>query len=176
MSLNASGSHLVLREVILPHVPERPIAPNWMAHVRTRLALRRGEKPATKAGQIRALWPEIEAALTVGQSVKSICRWLEEDAGITLGVTSLTSYISRIRQRERTNPHTESSTAQTVRASTESIDERSTRPSATPPASGDPKTQGPEDPLAGAMRFLSRPKMDIRKIHNDGDPEGGDLI
>ena len=29
--------------------------------------------------------------------MKSIRKWLEEDAGITLGITSLTSYISRIR-------------------------------------------------------------------------------
>jgi len=66
----------------------------------TRLALRRAEKPATKAGQIRTLWPDIEAALGLGQSMKRICAWLAEDAGITLGVTSLTSYISRIRRRE----------------------------------------------------------------------------
>ncbi len=73
---------------------------DWAMQARTRLALRRAEKPATKAGQIRALWPDIEAALAVGQSMKTICSWLAEDAGITLGVTSLTSYISRIRRRE----------------------------------------------------------------------------
>jgi hypothetical protein len=36
----------------------------------------------------------------LGQSLKSICAWLAEDAGITLGVTSLSSYVSRIRRRE----------------------------------------------------------------------------
>lgn len=70
---------------------------------RSRLARRRAEKPATKAGQIRALWPDIEAALAVGQSMKTICAWLAEDAGITLGVTSLTSYVSRVRRREGVN-------------------------------------------------------------------------
>jgi hypothetical protein len=74
--------------------------PNWIAQVRTRLALLRAKKPSTKAGQIRALWPDIEAALAGGQSMKSICEWLEE-AGVTLGVTSLTSYISRIRRPRR---------------------------------------------------------------------------
>ena len=74
---------------------------SWLADTRVRLAQRRGEKPVTKAGQVRALWPEIEAALQGGQSMKSICKWLEEDAGIKLGLTSLTSYISRIRRRER---------------------------------------------------------------------------
>jgi len=67
---------------------------------RSHLARRRAEKPATKAGQIRALWPDIEAALAIGQSMKTICGWLAEDAGIALGVTSLTSYVSRIRRRE----------------------------------------------------------------------------
>lgn len=61
---------------------------NWMANARARLAARRAEKPATKAGQIRALWPDIEAALMVGQSMKTICAWLAEDAGITVAVTS----------------------------------------------------------------------------------------
>jgi hypothetical protein len=157
-------------------VPQSQIASNWMACARARPALRRAEKPTTKAGQVRALWAEIEAALAVGQSVKSICRWLEEDAGIRLGVTSLTSYISRSRRRKKTNPHMESSTAQTTRAYTESIDERSTHRSGLPLTTGDRTTQGPEDPLAQAMRFLSRPKIDIRKIHNDGDPKGENLI
>ena len=75
-------------------------ARTWIAEARSRLAERRTEKPATKAGQIRALWPEITAAIETGQSIKSICKWLEEDAGIIMGVTSLTSYISRIRHRE----------------------------------------------------------------------------
>ena len=73
---------------------------DWAMQARTRLARRRAEKPATKSGQIRALWPDIEAALAVGQSMKTICSWLAEEAGITLGVTSLTSYVSRIRRRE----------------------------------------------------------------------------
>jgi len=73
---------------------------------RSRLARHRVEKPATKARQIRALRPDIEAALGVGQSMKTNCAWLAEDAGITPGVTSLTSYISRIRRREGVNRRT----------------------------------------------------------------------
>jgi hypothetical protein len=73
---------------------------DWAIQARFRLALRRAEKPATKACQIRALWPDIEIALGLGQSMKTICAWLAEDAGITLGVTSLASYVSRIRRRE----------------------------------------------------------------------------
>lgn len=81
-------------------------SPDWAIQARSRLARRRAEKPATKAGQIRALWPDIEAALGLGQSMKTICAWLAEDAGIKLGITSLTSYVSRIRRREGTSSYT----------------------------------------------------------------------
>ena len=80
---------------------------NWIADARSQLARRRAEKPSTKAAQIRALWPDIEAALAVGQSMKTIYAWLAEDAGITVGVTSLTSYVSRIRRRAEAKPHLE---------------------------------------------------------------------
>ena len=130
---------------------------DWVSHARARLARHRTEKPATKAGQIRALWPDIEAALEGGQSMKSIRKWLEEDAGITLGITSLTSYISRIRRRlavkgDQTPPGPSSSVATRAAASPE------------------------HDPLAQAKRVLSQPKFDIRKLHNDGDPRGRNLI
>ncbi len=54
----------------------------WIAETRQRLAQRRGKKPATKAGQIRALWPEIQAAIADGQSLASIRQWLEEEGGV----------------------------------------------------------------------------------------------
>jgi hypothetical protein len=156
---------------------EKENSPNWFTQARTRLALRRAEKPATKAGQIRALWPDIEAALAVGQSVKSIRTWLEEDAGITLGVTSLTSYISRIRRRETASRYSEPPVGQSVRSQTESsLPPSATRPSLMTPVAGGPPLNSPDDPLAQAMRVLSRPKIDIRKIHSDGDPQGRNLI
>ena len=103
---------------------------DWAIQARYRLARRRAEKPATKAGQIRALWPDIEAGLGLGQSLKTICTWLAEDAGITLGVTSLTSYISRIRRREaylcspaRALEHYIKSVPESVRGAVESLDQ-----------------------------------------------------
>ena len=84
----------------MPGKDELMNSADWAMQARTRLARRRAEKPATKSGQIRALWPDIEAALAEGQGMKTICTWLAEEAGITLGVTSLTSYVSRIRRRE----------------------------------------------------------------------------
>jgi hypothetical protein len=71
---------------------------DWSSQARARFARHRTEKPATKAGQIRALWPDIEAAIEGGQNMKSIRKWLEEDAGVALSITSLTLYISRIRR------------------------------------------------------------------------------
>ena len=152
-------------------------SPNWITQARTRFALRRAEKPATKAGQIRALWPDIEAALAVGQSIKSICKWLEEDAGITLGVTSLTSYLSRIRRRETTTRCAQGPAGQSVRSQAETIPTSSiARPSLITPTAGSPSSKPPDDPLAQAMRALSRPRIDIRKVHSDGDPHGRNLI
>src|SRR5580700_11373354 len=56
----------------------------WIAKTRLRLAQRRGKKPATKSGQIRALRPEIRSAIADGQSLASIRQWLEEEAASSL--------------------------------------------------------------------------------------------
>ena len=64
---------------------------------RTRLAALGEKKPATKAAQIRALWPQIKTALDNGHSLKSVCECLTAD-GIVVSVHSLGSYVSRIRR------------------------------------------------------------------------------
>src|SRR5271168_2848056 len=74
----------------------------WVTQVRNRLAARREEKPLTKAGQIRALWREIEGALADGQSLKSVRDWLEEE-GIVVTRATLSSYKRRFRRREEAN-------------------------------------------------------------------------
>ena len=134
----------------------------WIVHARARLARRRTEKPATKAGQIWALWPDIDAALQGGQSMKSIRKWLEEDAGISVSITSLTSYVSRIRRRL------------TAKRGVETAIRPAVPPQVTSQIASAPTAEG--DPLAQAKRVLSQPKLDIRKLHNDGDPEGRNLI
>ncbi|HLH42691.1 MAG TPA: hypothetical protein VKV74_06890 [Bryobacteraceae bacterium] len=107
--------------------------------------------------------------------MKSICKWLAEDAGVALGVTSLTSYISRIRRREAANRSSGAAVEQIVRQRAETL-ELPPRPSTRLPVANQSAPTQPDDPLAPAMRVLSKPKMDIRKIHNDGDPEGRNLI
>jgi hypothetical protein len=148
-------------------VQQTEIQRNWIAATRKRFALRRGEKPATKAAQIRVLWPEIEAALAEGQSVKTIRTWLEEDAGVVLSITSLASYISRIRRREvRCEPAGSQITVQTQ------PDHRNIPPI----RSSDPSPAAPHDPLAPAMEILRHRRFDIREVHGDGDPTDKNLI
>src|SRR5271156_1819690 len=72
----------------------------WITETRLRLAQRRGKKPATKSGQIRALWPEIRTAIADGQSLASIRQWLEEEGAVIVTVQSLGSYLTRIRRKE----------------------------------------------------------------------------
>ncbi len=167
-----------LYRLFLPDTHETEKSGNWIVLARSRLAQRRAEKPVTKAGQIRALWPEIDAALAGGQSMKSIRKWLEEDAGISLGINSLTSYISRIRRRAREKRRVDGP-AQSVRVQTRVEpfpSPLSTRPPISSPRQPSPATTSPEDPLAQAMRALSKRPIDIREIHNDGDPHGRKLI
>ena len=150
---------------------------NWIGQTRSRLASRRSEKPATKAGQIRALWPEIAAALEAGQSLKSIRQWLEEDAGIAVGVTSLTSYISRIRRREVRQRHNQAIAEFAAKVPPTAQD--SGLPSRWPQGNctnAVPSNQLQHNPLAQAIKALAKPKLDIREIHGDGDPSGKNLI
>lgn len=143
------------------------ISRNWVTGARRRFTARRAEKPATKAGQIRALWPEIKAALAEGQSMKTVRTWLEVDAGVTVSITSLTSYISRIRRRELRHSGTCTATAfQTQPHET----------MATPSRVTDGSNAAPHDPLASAMAILRQPRFDIRELHGNGDPTNKNLI
>jgi hypothetical protein len=110
--------------------------------------------------------------------MKSIRKWLEEDAGISLSINSLTSYISRFRRREKANRVAEALVAQSVRVQrVEPVPAPlSASPSASTPRQTRQRTAAPEDPLAQAMRALSKRPIDIREIHNDGDPNGRKLI
>jgi hypothetical protein len=65
---------------------------------RARLAALCEKKPPTKAAQIRALWPDIKAALDAGHSLKSVCECLEADE-INITVQALGSYITRMRKK-----------------------------------------------------------------------------
>ena len=107
--------------------------------------------------------------------MKTICDWLAEDAGITLGVTSLTSYVSRIRRREGLNrqasiglpsastaiPSDPRSAAVPVRTAV------SQSPIPTPP--NQPSSTPDFDPLANVRAGLSkrRPGFDYHPATED---------
>ena len=73
---------------------------DWAIQARSRLARRRAEKRATKAAKSARYGQILKPPFAAGQSMKTVCAWLAKDAGITLGLSSLTSYVSRIRRRE----------------------------------------------------------------------------
>jgi hypothetical protein len=143
----------------------------WVTQVRNRLAARREEKPLTKAGQIRALWPEIEGALAGGQSLKSIREWLEEE-GVIVTRATLSSYKRRFLRREEADRKTaalEAFLRQTGAAlQTPVAQEASPEP---PRVAGQPI----RDPFAQARQALEK-TFDIRTIHGDGDPTGRNLV
>lgn len=82
--------------------PDRE-SPQWQAELRARIQARGNGRPTLKARQIRALWPEIRAALVNGQTLRTIRRWLEEE-GVAISYGTFTSYVSRLRSMEKANP------------------------------------------------------------------------
>jgi hypothetical protein len=149
---------------------------NWINDARRRLADWRGKKPETKAGQIWALWPEIKAALSDGQSIKSIRGWLEEGAGIVVTADSLRSYVRRCYAKEEAGRRT---AGQHLKESTSPKPPLSPlRPGVLSRTSSEatPETDTTGDPMAIARKALNKSRFDIRKIHGDGDPSGRKLI
>jgi hypothetical protein len=58
-----------------------------------------GEKPRTKAGQVRQAWPDIKQLLDAGHSLKDVCAWLNE-IGLQIGYARLSDYVCQLRRRE----------------------------------------------------------------------------
>jgi hypothetical protein len=67
----------------------------------TRLRARQGEKPRTKAGQVRQAWPDIKALFDAGHSLKDIWIWLNE-IGIEIGYARLSHYTGQLKRRDQT--------------------------------------------------------------------------
>lgn len=158
--------------------PEKP-SENWINDARRRLADWRGKKPETKAGQIRALWPELKAALADGQSVKSIRTWLEEEAGVVVTADSLRSYVRRCREKEQAQPPvnggrysdgmTAANQAGYLPHSRRALAYRGPSETARP-------ADTMNDPMEVARKALNKSRFDIRKVHGDGDPSDHNLI
>jgi hypothetical protein len=61
-----------------------------------------GQRPEQKIGQVRQLWPSIEAALASGHSLKSVCASLVAD-GISINYKTLSAYVNRLRRASRSS-------------------------------------------------------------------------
>jgi hypothetical protein len=57
------------------------------------------ERPRTKMGQIKAVWPQIEQALRAGHTLKAVWERLQSD-GIHIHYNRLSEYVCRLRRRE----------------------------------------------------------------------------
>lgn len=55
------------------------------------------QRPRTKAGQIRWLWPEIQAAINAGHTLREIWEALAED-GIRIHYSNFRFYVARLRR------------------------------------------------------------------------------
>jgi len=150
----------------------------WITRTRPNLASRRGEKPLTKAGQLRAVWPEIQIALDDGQSFKTIRGWLE-DQGVEFTVDCLRTYASRIRRELR-----KKAADRFLQAALTTAHSGTGAQSAPPIVDPAPRLpehhpvvqERPYDPLAQAKEALAKGRFDIRTIHGDGDPTGRNLV
>ena len=117
----------------------------------------KSERPRSKMAVLRGLYPEIAATLLVGHTLKDIHQRLVED-GVEMSYTVLLTYLNRIRPEKARPPFVQNSRL----------------PAFPAPAEQTPSTV--EDPLANAMKALSKPRYDIRKAMCDGDPTKKKLI
>ena len=115
------------------------------------------EKPRSKIAFFRGLYPEIVAALSIGHTLSDIHKRLVED-GIEISYPLLRNYINRIRRERDHLPFLQKRQPPVLAVAMEPV------PAAT------------EDPLANAMKALSKPRYDIRQAMCDGDPTKKKLI
>jgi hypothetical protein len=115
------------------------------------------ERPRSKIALFRGLYLEIVSTLSIGHTLRDIHERLVED-GIEISYPLLRNYFNRIRREKARLPSVQK------------------RPPATWPVLAEPVPVATEDPLANAMKALSKPRYDIRKAMCDGDPTKKKLI
>lgn len=131
-----------------------------------------------KAGQLRALWREVQNAIEDGQSLETIRAWLK-DEGLTLTSGTLRSYIWRVRQKQRADAarrFLEAAVGSRTGTPYQSQISLQTKAEEVLDAIEPAKPAAPADPLAQAKEALAKRRFDIRKIHGDGDPSDRNLF
>ena len=124
----------------------------------SRLRARRGEKPRTKAGQVRQAWPEIRELIAAGHTLKDIWKWVNE-IGIEIGYARLSHYVGQLRRKEAAEP---------IRSQQR---ERAAHPIGERSAAMGPNDEVPSDPLANLRAreqqhpgFNYNPDPDLKKL------------
>jgi hypothetical protein len=123
----------------------------------TRFRALKAEKPPSQIAFFRALYPEITATLQMGHSLKAVHQRLVED-GVEVSYSLLRSYVSRIRREQAPaarSPSWKSPLPPVATASTPTVT---------------------EDPLANAMRAVSKPRYSVKEAMCDGDPSKKKLV
>jgi hypothetical protein len=115
------------------------------------------EKPRSKIAFFRGLYPEIVATLSAGHTLRDIHERLVED-GVVISYPLLRNYINRIRRERARSLFVQKRQLPTL------------------PIPAERASAAAEDPLANAMRALSKPRYDIRQAMCDGDPTKKKLI
>ena len=146
---------------------------HWINEPRRRLPPLRGKKPETKARQFWALWPEISVALEDRHSVKGITLWLAEHIELTLTMNTMSTYIRRCRHRDTTHREPAQWKSRLIQASAESSQASREIKPALPPLRKSLMSDSNRDKEPD---IAYRPRFDIRKIHNDGDPTNLKMI
>jgi len=116
------------------------------------------EKPPSQIAFFRALYPEITATLRAGHTLKAIHQRLVED-GVEVSYSLLRSYVSRIRREQAPAARAPQSWKLPL-----------------PPVTTGRTTTVTEDPLANAMRALSKPRYSVKEAMCDGDPSKKKLV
>ena len=116
------------------------------------------EKPPSQIAFFRALYPEITATLRTGHTLKAVHQRLVED-GVEVSYSLLRTYVSRIRKEQ----------APAARAP-------QSWKSPLPPVASTRTPTVTEDPLANAMRALSKPRYSVKEAMCDGDPSKKKLV
>ena len=134
----------------------------------TRLRARKGEKPRTKAGQVRQAWPDIKALFDAGHSLKDIWIWLNEIA-IEIGYARLSHYTGQLKRRDQA-----AARAEKVSATPDGVGDGRLPLASTEEAAPESRTQAestPDDPLANIREredrrsgFQYNSEPDIKKL------------
>jgi hypothetical protein len=77
------------------------------------------QRPVTLISQLRAVWPEVQAALKAGHRLREVHKALNE-SGIAISYRRLTDYRSRIRKSNKSLSRIAKPTSSTVAAWSES--------------------------------------------------------